>query len=115
MTTINKHEVLINAYIPELFQRYHKAKAIQRSQSYSKAIPRYHKAKAIQRYHKAKAIQRSQSYSKAIQRYHKAKAIQRYHKAKAIQRYHKPILKLFKDIKKAIQKPPKANPKLSQR
>jgi hypothetical protein len=96
MTTINKHEVLINAYIPELFQR-------------------YHKAKAIQRYHKAKAIQRSQSYSKAIQRYHKAKAIQRYHKAKAIQRYHKPILKLFKDIKKAIQEPPKTNPKLSQR
>ena len=80
MTTINKHEVLINAYITKL-------KAIQRS----------HKAKAIQRYHKAKAIQRSQSYSKTIQR------------------YHKPILKLFKEIIKAIQEPPKTNPKLSQR
>ena len=43
------------------------------------------------------------------------KDITKISRAKAIQRYHKPILKLFKDIKKAIQKPPKTNPRLSQK
>ena len=108
MTTINKHEVLINAYIPELFKDITKLKLFKDLT----------KLKLFKDITKLKLFKDLKAISKLFQDITKPKLfkdITKILQATVIQRYHKAILKLFKDIKKAIQKPLKANPKLSQR